>query len=315
MKGTRILFSLLLTLVILAGFGGQGYAQTENELYFQETGHTVRGPFLEFFLSADDPLLLFGYPITDEFEHPITHVRVQYFQKVRLDLVQGGSGEIVQLAPLGEDLLDDQAPLLDIPANSPACNEIDGFPVCYAFLQFYDANNGMRYLGAPISAAQVYEGRIVQNFEYARLEWRPEKPTGQRVVLTDLGRIHYDRTLGDTSRILPQESDNIPGRLVQPRAYAFVARPILPADSQQTISVVVMDPSLTPLAGALVKVEVLWPDGTTDIHRPADTDADGISQLTINSGNFKANQIVRINVTINYKGETAAAGTWFRLWW
>ena len=173
----------------------------------------------------------------------------------------------------------------------------------------------MRYLGAPISAAQVYEGRIIQNFENARLEWRPEEPSGQRVALTDLGRIHYDRTLGDPTRIRPQASDNIPGRLVQPRAYAFVARPILPADSQQTISVIVMDPSLTPLAGALVKVEVLWPDGTTDIHRPSDTDANGISQLSINSGNFKANQIVRINVTINYKGETAAAATWFRLWW
>jgi len=315
MKGTRILFSLFLALVVLTSSFGQGHAQTENELYFQETGHTVRGPFLDFYLSADDPLLLFGYPITDEFEHPITHVRVQYFQKVRLDLVQGGSGEIVQLAPLGEDLLDDQAPLLDIPSTSPACREIDEFPVCYAFLQFYDDNNGMRYLGAPISAALVYEGRIIQNFQYARLEWRPEKPSGQRVGLTDLGRIHYDRTLGDTSRLRPQESDHIPGRMVNPRAFAFVSRPILPANSQQTISVIVMDPSLTPLSGALVKVEILWPDGTTGIYRPSDTNADGISQLNINSGDFKANQIVRINVTAQYNGETATASTWFRLWW
>lgn len=315
MKGRRILFSLILALLILSSFSGQGIAQSENELYFQETGHTVRGQFLDFFLSADDPLLLFGYPITDEFEHPITHVRVQYFQKVRLDLVQGGSGMSVQLAPLGEDLLDSSAPLLDISAAGPACRTIDSFPVCYAFLQFYDANNGDHFLGSPISAAQVFEGRIIQNFEFTRLEWRPEKPSGQRVGVTDLGRIHYDRTLGDTTRLLPNETANIAGRLVQPRAFAFVARPLLPTNSQQTISVIVMDQSLKPLSGAWVKVEVLWPDGSTGIYRPADTNENGISQMTVNSGNFTANQIVQIRVTSTYNGETAEASTWFRLWW
>lgn len=315
MKGTRILFSLLLALMILSGLPGRGFAQSETELYFQETGHTVRGPFLDFFLSADDPLLLFGYPITDEFEHPITHVRVQYFQKVRLDLVQGGSGEKIQLAPLGEDLKDDSAPLLDIPSDGPACRDIDGYPVCYAFLQFYEANNGSHYLGAPISAALVYEGRIIQNFEYSRLEWRPEKPSGQRVGVTDLGRMHYDRTLGDTTRLLPNETANIAGRLVQPRAFAFVASPLIPANSQQTLSVIVLDQSLKPLAGAQVKVEILWPDGSTGIYRPADTNENGISQMTVNSGSFKANQIVRIRVTSSYNGEAAEASTWFRLWW
>ncbi len=315
MKGRNLLISLVLALFLLPGFTGISHAQPEEELFFQETGHTVRGEFLKFFLGADDPLLLFGYPITDEFEHPITHVRVQYFQKVRLDLVQGGSGEQVQLALLGEDLKDDQAPRADIPSDGPACRTISGYPVCYAFLQFYDGNNGARYLGEPISEALVYQGRIIQNFEYSRLEWRPEKPAGQRVGVADLGRIHYDRTLGDSWRLRPNQDSNIASQLAQPTAYAFVARPLLPADSQQTISVIVLDKSLKPLSGAMVKVEIFWPDGTTGIYRPSDTNADGISQMDIKSGDFKANQIVRVLLTTSYHGEIAEASTWFRLWW
>nr|QCO92858.1 hypothetical protein [uncultured bacterium] len=315
MKGRKLVISLVLALLILPNCIGICSAQSEEERYFEETGHTVRGAFLEFFQSADDSLLLFGYPITDEFEHPITHVRVQYFQKVRLDLVKGGSGYQVQLAPLGEDLRDDTAPLADIPADSPACRQISDYAVCYAFLQFYDANNGTRYLGEPISNAQIYEGRIIQNFEYSRLEWRPEMPSGQKVGVADLGRIHYDRTLGDTARLLPDESANITGKLVQPHAYAFVDHPLLTANSQQTISVIVLDNSLNPLSGAIIKVEVFWPDGSTGIYVPSDTDADGISQMAINSGNYAANQIIRIQITATYRGETAETSTWFRLWW
>lgn len=315
MKGRNLLIAVLLALLILPVVSGMGHAQSESELYFQETGHTIRGPFLDFFLGADDPLLLFGYPITDEFEHPITHVRVQYFQKVRLDLVQGGSKEQVQLAPLGEDLKDNTAPRANIPIDSPACRMISGYPVCYAFLQFYDGNKGSRYLGEPISEALISEGRIIQNFEYSRLEWRPEMPSGQRVGVTDLGRIHYDRTLGDTTRLLPSASSDIVGRLVIPHAYGFVSNPLVPANTQQTISVIVLDQSLQPVPGALVKIEVLWPDGSTGNYRPSDTDANGISQMTINSGDFKANQIVHVRITATYQGETSETSTWFRLWW
>jgi hypothetical protein len=315
MKGKRILFSILLALLILPSFASTSYAQPEDEMYFQETGHTVRGAFLDFYLSAKDPLLLFGYPITDEFEHPITHVRVQYFQKVRLDLVKGGSGEQVQLAPLGEDLKDDQASSANLASDSPACRMIADYPVCYAFLQFYDANNGSRYLGEPISEAQIYEGRIIQNFEFMRLEWRPERPTGQRVVVTDLGRIHYDRTLGDSARLLPNDTANIAGRLVEPQAFAFVAHPLVAANSAQTISVIVLDQSLNPLEGAMVKVEVQWPEGEPGIYRPSDTNANGISQMVINSGDYDANQIVSIKITVTYGGEEAETSTWFRLWW
>lgn len=315
MKGKKILISLVLALFLLPTYTSSSSAQPEDEMYFQETGHSVRGEFLDFYLSAEDPLLLFGYPITDEFEHPITHVTVQYFQKVRLDLVIGGSGEQVQLAPLGEDLKDDEAPVASFSSDSPACRVIGDYPVCYAFLQFYDGNDGARFLGEPISEAQIFEGRIIQNFEYIRLEWRPERPSGQRVVVTDLGRIHYDRNLADSARLLPNDTANIVGRLVEPQVYAFVSNPLIAANKPQTISVIVLDQSLNPLEGAIVKVEVLWPEGDPGIYRPDNTNANGISLTHISSGDYEPNQIVRIKVTVTYLGEETQTSTWFRLWW
>ena len=56
-------------------------------------------------------------------------------------------------------------------------------------------------------------------------------------------------------------------------------------------------------------------EGTLNVNGNHNDAISSDDEVIINSGNFKANQIVRINVTINYKGETAAAGTWFRLWW
>ena len=47
---------------------------------------------------------------------------------------------------------------------------------------------GEAYFGEPISPMEVMpNGRLVQYFERARMEWWPEKPTGMRVVLTDVG--------------------------------------------------------------------------------------------------------------------------------
>lgn len=61
--------------------------------------------------------------------------------------------------------------------------------MCYKLLQFYDANNGPFYFGEPISEAELRDGRIVQYFENARFEWRPNQPSDLQIGLTDLGRV------------------------------------------------------------------------------------------------------------------------------
>ena len=64
-----------------------------------------------------------------------------------------------------------------IAQEGPTCGTFDnGFSVCYAFLQFYDANNGSLFFGNPISFVEVIDGRYVQYFDNVRMEWWPDRP-------------------------------------------------------------------------------------------------------------------------------------------
>ena len=74
--------ALLLTLMPLSL-----HAQ-EPVQYFPETGHTVRGEFLDYF-NQHGGLRIFGYPITEQFS--LNGRTVQYFQRARLESLPGES--------------------------------------------------------------------------------------------------------------------------------------------------------------------------------------------------------------------------------
>ncbi len=56
----------LMSLALLLMLGPRSLRAQEPVLYFPETGHTVRGAFLDFF-NQHGGLRVFGYPITEEF--------------------------------------------------------------------------------------------------------------------------------------------------------------------------------------------------------------------------------------------------------
>ena len=66
MNLVRRLVSLFLFLAILLMEWGSASAQSATIQYFPETGHHVRGDFLRFYKSVRAPLLVFGYPITEQ---------------------------------------------------------------------------------------------------------------------------------------------------------------------------------------------------------------------------------------------------------
>jgi hypothetical protein len=93
-KHTKI-FSLILTLAFLAALmpiSGSVMAENKSSVYVPETGHWIWGAFLDEYNSVEDPLLYFGYPITDDFIDSVTGQHVQYFQKARFDLVDTDQG-------------------------------------------------------------------------------------------------------------------------------------------------------------------------------------------------------------------------------
>jgi hypothetical protein len=68
---------------------------------FEATGHYITGTILEFW-EDNGGLETFGYPISQEFETETGYA--QYFERALIQVVEIGSYELVELAPLGEQI-------------------------------------------------------------------------------------------------------------------------------------------------------------------------------------------------------------------
>jgi len=266
--------------------------------------------------SVSDPLLYFGYPITDDFIDPLTNQRVQYFQRARLDLVDTPEGPMVQIAPLGKLLHEEGAELADIPREGPTCRNFNsGFSVCYAFLQFYDAYDGATWFGQPISEVEVVDGHYMQYFDNIRMEWWPDKPSGERVVISDLGRIYFDKEVRNPELLKSNQASSIAGTLINPVVNVFALNSLIGAGEPQTIFVIVQSQNLMPVANAQVGVTLYYPDGSKQFYRLAETNEFGISQFSFQVDQLEIKTTVNAIAEINVRGESATGRTWFRIWW
>jgi hypothetical protein len=70
---------------------------------------------------------------------------------------------------------------------SPRCFTATGHTLRQGFLDAFEAMGEQAALGYPITEAFEQEGRVVQYFEYARLEDHPDNPGGPVVKLSMLG--------------------------------------------------------------------------------------------------------------------------------
>jgi len=160
-------------------------AQEGRLRYFPETGHYVKGAFLDYFEGKGGEEI-FGYPITEEFQED--GLLVQYFQRARLVLTGSpgkrgsGSGE-VKVAPLGE-LLGHRSPPFEPTYHFPyRYYPQTGHALSFAFLDYYEARGGEEVFGYPITEPFWERGLIVQYFQRARMEWHPDKKCVQLGLL------------------------------------------------------------------------------------------------------------------------------------
>ena len=295
------------------------HAQQITSKYFYETGHTVQGDFLTFYLNSPDPLLVYGLPITEEFIDPIQDITMQYFQRARFELnPDAPAGKRVQLGTLGS--LTYQASKvqdLHLDTNTPKCRQYNQFFVCYAFLTFFDAHGGLGQFGYPISNYSKEGDEYVQYFERARFEFHPELSDDEWVQLTDIGRIQFDQSQRDPSLLPPvSDGDNrlLPVTGLQVRAY--VAKAVVNANSEQGLTVIVLNQVYQPVQQALVAVKLALPDGSVKPFNLPATDRHGISHEDgIVVGNLNANQIVLVEVDVTFGDLRVATTTWYQVWW
>ena len=287
MKTIARWIGVMIFLASLSGLlWGEVRAQAPPEgQYFSKTGHWVSGDFLDKYNSVSNPEAIYGLPITDAFTDPTSGHLIQYFEKARFELHPEGIEDLrVQLTPLGELLYVPGEPI-PTPPNYPACTF---FPetsqsVCYAFLEYFEANGGVSQFGYPISGFENHDGWISQYFQRARFEWHPEMPPGERVQLANLGR-EYFHVRGEDPRLLkPVPGDFIPQQaVIRLQIHAFASQPVMPrSGGQQILHVIVYDQSFRAIEGAEVSYQIRLPDGTVFSGELPSTNSEGVSSTAI----------------------------------
>jgi len=292
--------------------------QAEQE-YFDETGHWVTNEFLTTYHSVPNPDVLYGFPITDAFPDPTTHLLIQYFEKARFELhTDQPAGQRVQLSPLGEYLYVPGQPLPT--PQAAACRQIAGtaFQVCYAFLEFFDANGGVQQFGNPISNLELQNDRMVQYFQRACFEWRPDLPAQQRVALARLGRQYFDMRGEDPLHLTPQSNGDVAEGVgvLRLRARAYPVQAVTGRKAEQTVYILVQDQRLLAVKNISVSVDVHLPSGKVEHYDAlALTDARGVTSVTFP---IDSSQIGTVKIQVHATRDAVLSTqtvTSFRIWW
>ncbi|RPJ50876.1 MAG: hypothetical protein EHM21_04020 [Chloroflexi bacterium] len=312
----RVLYVLFIVLFLFSCDIGAEAQESDTETF--PNGLTVSGEFLKLYRSVDDPERLFGMPYTSVFIDPFPPGKqVQYFDRVRMEYdPTQPEGQRIALAELGKFAHSESEPGQPIPSAPNMCRTVNGKSVCYAFRDLYD-RYGERIFGLPITEAEYDKnGRFVQYFTRGRMEWRVEMPPGKRVVLTELGKIDFEKRIAN-----PRFKDPNEQRLqtsIEPKLYAFVARPLLANGNKQSVFALLYDQYDRPIEGAKITVTLRPPAGAAPIPNPPSqtTNKDGYASVEFPVANIQPNQPVDVIIEAQMENlPEAEATTWFRVWW
>jgi len=309
MKAVRWFTTLIITVTILLATWGTAQAQSADVQFFPQTGHNVRGIFLQFYRAAQNPTLVYGYPITEQITSKDGKT-VQYFQRARFELT---NNQTVQLTALGRFTYQAKTPLTI--NNTNGCELFStGYRVCYTFLDFYKANGGAKQFGNPISSFETHENMIVQYFEGARFEWHADRPAGQWVVISDLGRFYFDQLSEDTSYLKPLSPlDATINPVLSLNVRGFVLKAVTLKSGSQTVYVIVQDQTLQAVTGATGKALIHLSSGKTQ-ELTFTTEASGIAKVPFDFNDQTPGELISIDISVNYQGLTGTTTTSFRIW-
>jgi hypothetical protein len=266
---------------------------------------------LQYYHSVPNPTLLFGYPLTEQFTSKDGKT-VQYFHRARFEL---DASQRVKLSPLGRVTYSPEKQLV---INNPlACRTFTetGFSVCYAFLEFFESNGGVAQFGYPISPFEFRNNQIVQYFENARFEWRPERAEGQRVAITDLGRIYFEQLGEDPAFRKPAVQGFAgPDLVLQLQVRAFPDKAVTKSSDRQTIYVIIQDQNLQPVVGARGDATIRLANGDQFQQNITFNDK-GVGTLDFTFQNQPNGKLVNLGITVFYNGLQGKTTTSFRIWY
>ncbi len=206
MKKRKIALLALLSIILIAS--SPAVAQIDSH-YFAETGHTLKGRFLQYWLQHGG-LAQQGYPISDEIqERSDTDGKlhtVQYFERAVFELhPENQPPNDVLLSLLGNFQYQKKYPNGASGQQASTDNSLlfaeTGMSLGGKFRTYWEQHGGIAQQGYPISDEFQEVGtdgvtRTVQYFERAVFEMHPENAgTPYYVLLTQLGTLRYHAPL------------------------------------------------------------------------------------------------------------------------
>ncbi len=200
------LFALLVTALPLAPASAQSNSRT-----FPQTGHTVKGRFLDYWQSHGG-VAQQGYPISEQMQEKSDtdgkNYTVQYFERALFELhPENAAPNDVLLSLLGDFRYKERYPngAAGQQPNTSAGSVLfsqTGKRLGGRFLQYWQQNGGVAQQGYPISdeftEVSALNGKSyrVQYFERAVFELHPENAAPYDVLLSQLGAFRYRARYG-----------------------------------------------------------------------------------------------------------------------
>jgi len=321
---------VVMAAVSLIGNVPAAHSQTPdgNCDYFSETGHYACDEFLEFF-NTRGRLEVFGYPLTEAFDDPARGLRVQYFQRARMEWHPYNPETYKVQLGLLVDELGYQFPPASPEQIPPFNNGLRRhFPetahvVSHAFLYYFEEHGGVDIFGYPRSEFMYDDGYIVQYFQRARMEWHPEDISGPQMRLTNLGEIYverfgvprgYDRPLNPPERIETSSLTVALDRITELRIDASVRYAITGQEGKQTVFVYVTDQQRQAVPGASVAVTVRYQSGDAR-YECEPTNENGFTGSTFDLQPALPGKNVVIDVVATYADLVGKTQTFFLPWW
>jgi hypothetical protein len=293
-----------------------GDSASQDLRYFSETGHSVSGEFLKTYISATNPELIYGYPITEAFERDFGFI--QYFERARFELRPENPLELrVVITQLGL-LLHETSYALPEPGSIPGCRYFpeSHFRICYDFLEFFEANGGAAQFGYPISNYEIRNGLMVQNFQRARLEWHPELPSGEQILPADLGKEYFTLMNENPVRLLSVQPPGIAGDthgalVTELQLRGFFENSVTHSNGEQTAFIILQDQKVDGVPDAKITLEIQGSDGNTLETVELTTNKYGFIEHTF-SFNDQPPGRAKVKITAEYENlrETSISSFW-----
>jgi len=303
----------------------QPQSQDDDCRYFTETRHRVCGAFREFYETRGGNEI-FGHPLTEAFDDPSSGLRVQYFQRARMEWHPENAAPYKVMLGLLVDDLGYEFPAVDpsqIPQSNSAIHHYfpeTGHVVSYAFLNYFREKGGVDIFGYPRSEFMYENGYIVQYFQRARMEWHPEELAGPQMRLTNLGETYIEQFGVPEEYSRPVSPIGMGGEITPAtpvtalRASASVRHVITGRQGRQTVFIYVTDQGHQPVQGSAVGIVVHYQSGDQP-YECEPTNASGFTQCSFDIQEAPPGRKVVIDVTVTHNNLTCTTQTFFLPWW